>query len=59
MHTNAFRRHWNDTASWDEQFAGTRLVTSLTGRLAEIAPETGAYLNEVSLALPFLPAPYP
>jgi len=37
---------WNDTASWEEEFAGTRLVTTLVSRLAEIAPETGAYLNE-------------
>lgn len=43
-------RNWNDTASWDEQFGGTRLVTSLANRLAKIAPETGAYLNEVSFA---------
>jgi len=38
--------NWNDTASWDQQFAGTRSVTTLTNRLAKIAPETGAYLNE-------------
>ncbi|KAF5359419.1 hypothetical protein D9756_003300 [Leucocoprinus leucothites] len=44
--------HWNDTASWEEQFSGTRSVTSLTSRLAEIAPETGAYLNEAD---PFNP----
>ena len=41
-------RHWNDTASWEEQFAGTKSLTRLTDRLAKIAPETGAYLNEVS-----------
>ncbi|KAF9453476.1 FAD-binding domain-containing protein [Macrolepiota fuliginosa MF-IS2] len=37
---------WNDTASWEVQFAGTKTATSLASRLAEIAPETGAYLNE-------------
>ncbi len=42
-------RNWNDTASWDEQFSGTRTVTALASRLAEIAPETGAYLNEVNI----------
>ncbi|KAF5353302.1 hypothetical protein D9756_007946 [Leucocoprinus leucothites] len=44
--------HWNDTASWEEQFSWTRSVTSLTSRLAKIAPETGAYLNEAD---PFNP----
>lgn len=42
-------RHWNDTASWEEQFEETRLLTSLTERLVKLAPETGAYLNEVCL----------
>ncbi|KAJ3567861.1 hypothetical protein NP233_g6095 [Leucocoprinus birnbaumii] len=47
---------WNDTASWEDQFAGTRSVTSLTSRLAKIAPETGAYLNEASYSAdPFNP----
>jgi len=41
-------RNWNDTLSWEEQFAGTKSVAHLTDRLVEIAPETGAYLNEVS-----------
>ena len=41
-------RNWNDTANWEEQLAGTKSVTRLTDRLVEIAPETGAYLNEVS-----------
>ncbi|KAF9448257.1 FAD/FMN-containing isoamyl alcohol oxidase MreA [Macrolepiota fuliginosa MF-IS2] len=38
--------NWNDTASWEEQFADTKTVTSLTSKLAKITPETGAYLNE-------------
>ena len=41
-------RNWNDTLSWEEQFSGTESVARLTDRLVQIAPETGAYLNEVS-----------
>jgi len=41
-------RNWNDTPSWEEQFSGTESVARLTDGLVKIAPETGAYLNEVS-----------
>lgn len=39
---------WNDTASWDEEFAGTGILTTLTQRLADITPGSGAYLNEAN-----------
>ncbi|CUS10782.1 unnamed protein product [Tuber aestivum] len=37
---------WNDTAEWSQMLEGQKTITKWGGLLRELAPESGAYLNE-------------